>query len=387
MRIFVLIICLLTALAGQAQTNGFVLKGKISGVKEGQWVYLTDMDQQVVYDSIVIKNGIFEFQGIVKLPELRCLTIYKNLQNQEAWNGIIALPIFVENTLVTVEAPYEKMPTKGDSQLSTEVKVKGGPIHEQYALYMKGYLELYQQYCDLYSRYGTAYYYHKGTEEEIFRMVKEIDKIRENIFRYQADFIHRYPQSPVVRYVVENMAVERYGRKEAERLVSYFPEEMRDTEEGQALEKNLLNKTLYLNDPLPDVRMLDLEGQLVPLVDLVEKGRYTLVEFWASWCGPCRSDIPHLKETYEKYHPQGFDIISVSIDDSSESWKKAVKEEKMLWKQLRDTGGKQFDKNGIRAFGVMGVPSGFLIDPSGKVIQLKSRGGWLDMKLFELLNK
>ena len=59
----------------------------------------------------------------------------------------------------------------------------------------------------------------------------------------------------------------------------------------------------------------------------------------------------------------------------------------MLWKQLRDTGGKQFDKNGIRAFGVMGVPSGFLIDPSGKVIQLKSRGGWLDMKLFELLNK
>ena len=68
MRIFVLIICLLTALAGQAQTNGFVLKGKISGVKEGQWVYLTDMDQQVVYDSIVIKNGIFEFQGIVKLP-------------------------------------------------------------------------------------------------------------------------------------------------------------------------------------------------------------------------------------------------------------------------------------------------------------------------------
>lgn len=373
-------------LPGQAQENGFVLKGKIVGATPGQWIYLTDREQTIVYDSVEMDGGQFEFTGTLQQPEIRCLTIYKDPVEREAWDKIIALPLFVENTVITVEAPYVKMPTKLESKLAPEVKVKGGSIHKQYASYMGRYEELKQEYSNLYNRYGSAYYYHKGTEEEVFCLVKDIDRLRDSIFQYQYSFISHYPESPIVRYIVDDMVIERYGRKVAEQLVDCFPAGMRDTEEGKWLEKQLLHKPLYVNDPLPFVNLLDVDEQLVTLRDKVKTGNYTLVEFWASWCGPCRSDIPHLKQTYERYHSKGFDIISISIDDTPQAWKKAMKEEKMPWLQLCDTGGKKFDKDGIRAFGVNGVPSGFLIDPTGKVIQLKSRGGWLDMKLFELLN-
>lgn len=386
-RVLIVIMCLLTALAGQAQTDGFVLKGKIIGAGKGQWIYLTDRDLGVVYDSVEMKEGVFAFRGTVEQPEIRCLTIYKDASDRESWSSIITLPLFMENTVMTVEAPYEKMPMKLENVVSPEVKVNGGSVHEEYVLYMKEYAALKQAYSDLYSRYGSAYYYHKGTTEDVFRLVKEIDGVRERIFQCQADFIQQHPNSPVVRYVVDEMVVERYGRKAAEQVVNSLPAEIRVSEEGRNLEKKLLHKPLYVNDPLPEVKMVTLDGKMVPIKEVVKKGHYTLVEFWASWCGPCRSDIPHLKQTYEKYRSKGFDIISVSIDDTPQAWKKAVEEEKMPWMQLCDTGGRQFDKNGIRAFGVTGVPSGFLIDPSGKVIQLKSRGGWLDMKLFELLDK
>ena len=73
----------------------------------------------------------------------------------------------------------------------------------------------------------------------------------------------------------------------------------------------------------------------VKLSGILRKGHYTLVELWASWCGPCRADIPHLKETYERYHGKGFDMVSISIDDDTDAWLKAVKEEGMAWTGLR----------------------------------------------------
>ena len=109
-----------------------------------------------------------------------------------------------------------------------------------------------------------------------------------------------------------------------------------------------------------------------------------LVELWASWCGPCRADIPHLKETYERYHGKGFEMVSISVDDDTNAWLKAVKEEGMPWTQACGVNGKGYDKECLNLFGVRGVPSCVLIDGNGKVLSTSCRGGWLNKTLATL---
>lgn len=127
-----------------------------------------------------------------------------------------------------------------------------------------------------------------------------------------------------------------------------------------------------------------LDGKKIALKDVRGKNKYVLVEFWASWCGPCRAEIPHMKKAYEKYHQKGFEIFSFTIDDSRGAWEKASKEEKLPW---IDTGfGSQSEPK--KMYEVSGVPANYLVDAaSGKVIARDLRGYKLDEKLVELLGK
>ena len=156
---------------------------------------------------------------------------------------------------------------------------------------------------------------------------------------------------------------------------------------GQRAMKVLLEQPLYVGDMLPDFDVLNVDLQTVKLSTLLKKGHYTLVELWASWCGPCRADIPHLKETYQRYHEKGFEMVSISIDDDMEAWQKAVKEEGMPWTQICGANGNGYKKECMKLFGVNGVPSCVLIDKEGRVISTNARGGWLNEKLATLFKE
>ena len=110
------------------------------------------------------------------------------------------------------------------------------------------------------------------------------------------------------------------------------------------------------------------------LSSYIPEGKIAMLEFWASWCGPCRAEIPHLKHIHKKY-PE-FDIISVSVDDNDQEWKKAVKEEKMDWTQLRDVS--MMNGNAMNLYGVMGVPCCIILDEQGRFFKTDMRGPYLD---------
>lgn len=124
------------------------------------------------------------------------------------------------------------------------------------------------------------------------------------------------------------------------------------------------------------------EGVMVSPEDY--KGKIVVIDFWASWCGPCRSEIPHLKEVYEKYHPEGVEVLSVSIDKKKADWHKALAEENMEWAQvLAPNAGKQTMKD----YQFSGIPFIIILDKEGKIVAKQLRGKAIDQKLDELLSK
>ena len=152
---------------------------------------------------------------------------------------------------------------------------------------------------------------------------------------------------------------------------------IKDKEDARAAaEKVKLGKVApHFSYPTPDGVMVSPEDY---------KGKIVVIDFWASWCGPCRNEIPHLKEVYEKYHPEGVELLSVSIDKKEGDWHKALAEEEMAWTQvLAPKAGKQTMKD----YQFSGIPFIIILDKDGKIVAKQLRGKKIDEKLEELLTK
>jgi thiol-disulfide isomerase/thioredoxin len=143
------------------------------------------------------------------------------------------------------------------------------------------------------------------------------------------------------------------------------------------LEKVSVGKTFT------DFEMKTPEGEAIKLSDNVGKGKVTLIDFWASWCPPCRKDIPHLIELYKQYKDKGFEIVGVSLDRTNDAWVKGIKDLNITWPQMSDL--KFWQSEGAALYGVNSIPHTVLVDKDGVIIAKGLRGEALDAKLAEVL--
>jgi len=131
-----------------------------------------------------------------------------------------------------------------------------------------------------------------------------------------------------------------------------------------------------------DLVMKDMNDKEIKLSQFAGKGNYVFVDFWASWCGPCRAEMPNVVEAYNKYHSKGLEIVGVSFDQKKDAWTAMVKKLGMEWPQMSDLKGWQCEAG--KVYGIRSIPSNILLDPQGKIVASDLRGEELQKKLAEI---
>jgi len=142
-------------------------------------------------------------------------------------------------------------------------------------------------------------------------------------------------------------------------------------------------KATSVGQKFADLSMLTPEGKSIKLSDYAGKGKYVLIDFWASWCGPCRQEMPNLVKAYSQYKDKGFEIVGVSFDKNGKSWKDGITKLNITWPQMSDL--KYWDCEGAKIYAIRSIPHTVLLDKDGKIIARGLHGAELLSKLAELI--
>ena len=385
------IVCLGTLVACQREP-GYKISGSVPGTPDGMKVYLYNWKTPV--DSSVVKGGKFVLTGKVDVPTRYQLLIDLSPDKVESYEkDLRGSDVFVENVDITYESPsIDSLPSRSfQRKVKGNVVVKGSLTHDLFLCYQEKIKPYRTKNSEAWNKYLKVY--HIPALDGVFNtregiaLAREMNDAQKEITRIQWDFIKANPKSPVSVDVAQNMVYSaKFSKAEMENLLQAIDPSLRETAGYKQLQKSLEEiAPIALGEKYKDLELVDENGKTVQLSDYVKPGQYNMVEFWASWCGPCRGEIPHLRHVYDAYGKgkDAFNMISVSIDDKEKDWKQALKEENMKWTQLCDLKGWKGEV--INKYKIQGVPFCLILDKEGRIIDHGVRGSELDVLLIKYL--
>jgi thiol-disulfide isomerase/thioredoxin len=362
----------------------YTIEGNVTGLEEGTTVKLipggTHSSELPVAET-TLKDGKFTFTGKLKEPRFFYIIFGKNKGN---------ISVMAENSKIKITASGSVSNDEGQYIKFKDIAVTGSKSHDFYTKETAFKAELDKDYAA----------YHVGIDE----LSNKVGKARKEGNKKALDSLYSTEQWKV--FEAKEKAFFDKVASSSKSLISkhkdtwwgpffmmiqysYFtPDQKPEFEQfsevakksyyGQLVDKEVNPKSL-IGTSVSNFALNDKQGKPLSVKEIVAGKKYILIDFWASWCAPCRKEIPNLKTAYSEYASKGFEILSISIDSDPKAWLKALGQENMQWPNLYD------DDKVSKAFSVKAIPATYLVDSKGAIISDNLRGAALEEKLKELL--
>jgi peroxiredoxin len=358
-----LLLALLFGFFACSKKPSFQVKVKLANAEGKAFLTQRIKGEWVKLDSTDLKNGECQFTGAVKNPEVYYLSLSSKKEK---------LMFFIENSPISITGVVDSLGS---------AKVTGSVVHQEF--------QTIQDKLDVMDQQGMAFYKQSkeagksGANNQSDSLMVLAENIFNNIDTQQKDYIKTNPTSYVSPYLLGRV----YYDMEADVLEGYIKgfDPKLDSVPTVVMLKERIGKlkSVAIGQIAPDFTMNDTAGNPVKLSDVYSKNEYTLVDFWASWCGPCRRENPNVVAVFNTNKAKGFGVFGVSLDTDKEKWMKAVADDQLTWPHVSDLKGWKNDAAAVYA--VSSIPANLLLDKTGKIIDRNLREEKLREKIGELL--
>jgi peroxiredoxin len=343
-------------------SNEFVITGDLDTTINAKLYLQKRADGPLItIDSTQITDGKFQMKGIIAYPEVYYLTIPTTKSS---------VPFFVEPSQIIINIKTKDI---------NKTKITGSKNQAAYDSYLDRLDEFNAQIRENYKLYTTAM--EEGDAVRARQYDSLVTALDEQRTLYSKDYVLENNRSFISPYIVFRNSY-TYELEDLEKALNSF-----DTSLAHSVYTGFLNnflatlKRVSVGQPYVPFAMADTSGNKISVSDFVGSN-YLLVDFWASWCAPCREENPNLVALYNEYHDKGFNIFGVSFDSNRERWLKAIADDNLTWMHVSELNG--WENSSGKLYGIRSIPSNVLLDTNGVIIAKNLRGDDLRSRLEEL---
>lgn len=350
--------------------NEFLISGTANGIENGKKVFVEIQDENgvIAKDTGVIENGKFELKGSTDNIDLGFIRI----ENEK-----INLPIILEEGKIKINI------VKDSLQKST---IEGTFNNDKFQKFNNESVAILEKVKKFEKENNPKMQKALAAKDTVTvnKIKKEYKNFQNDMNDYSKTFIKNNPDAFISVLLLENFLMREYiPATEIKSFYDKLDKKLVNTKSAQNIKKTLdLMLAVVVGKPAPKFSAKSPEGKLISLDESL--GKVTIVDFWASWCAPCRKENPNVVALYNEYHSKGLNIIGVSLDQDATKWKDAIAKDNLSWIHVSNL--KYWDEPIGKQYGISSIPATFILDAKGNIVAKDLRGDALRAKVKELLD-